>query len=167
MWVKAHLTQRAAEIRGIDRHVWRGNALADRLATTASHAARIDPEVRKLRTARRTNACLVAQIAAAVWKHYVSVARERLRKQRYYSRLGKPAVTVEIERRPDFPEGMHYLARQGPKLWCLACEGQPGKTAVSHWVHTACTANGNAGRWQQNPDNPTVEDPQPAKIAER
>ena len=48
IWVKAHLTQRAAEIRGIDRHIWRGNALADKLATTASHAARIDPGCEKL-----------------------------------------------------------------------------------------------------------------------
>ena len=80
MWVNAHLTQMAAEMRGIDRHIWRGNALADRLATTASHAARLDPEVRKLRTARRTNACVAAQTAAAVCKHYVSVTRERLLK---------------------------------------------------------------------------------------
>ena len=80
IWVKAHLTQRAAEIRGINRQVWRGNALADRLATTASHAARVDPEVRKTRATRRTNACAVAHTAAAVWKHYVGDTRERLLK---------------------------------------------------------------------------------------
>ena len=80
IWVKAHLTQRAAEIRGIDRHIWRGNALADRLATTASRAARKDPGVREFRATRRTNACFVAHTAAAVWKHYVSETRERLLK---------------------------------------------------------------------------------------
>ena len=103
IWVKAHLTQQAAEIRGIDRNVWRGNALADRLATTASHAARVDPDVRKARALRITNACLVAHTAAAVWKHYVSETRERLSKERYYSRLGKPDTVVAVERRPDFP----------------------------------------------------------------
>ena len=56
---------------------------------------------------------------------------------------------------------MHHLARQDPKLGCLACEGQPGKKAVSAWVHSACSANGNAGRWQQNPHDPTAEDPPP------
>ena len=59
---------------------------------------------------------MVAHIAAAVWKHYVSETRERLSKERYYSRLGKPAIVVAVERRPDFPEGMHQLARQGPRL---------------------------------------------------
>ena len=80
IWVKAHLTQRAAEIRGIGRHIWRGSALADRLATTASYEARIDPVVRNARATRRTNVCLVAHTAAAIWKHYVTETRARLLK---------------------------------------------------------------------------------------
>ena len=71
-----------------------------------------------------------ARTAAAVWKSYTHSTRARLMKERYYSRTWKPAIFVEAGERPDFPEGMHRIARQRPKLRCMACDGTPDRKRV-------------------------------------